>query len=197
MALEQANPKVDAYLGRQDRWRAEMTAMRRIVRESGLTEDFKWGHPCYTLDGRNVVLIHGFKDYCAYLFHKGALMDDPAGILVQQTDNVQSARQVRFTSVAEVEAEADVLKAYIDNAIAVEKSGRQVEKKGTADFAVPEELTAQFENDPAFQEAFAALTPGRQRGYLLHFAQAKQARTRQARIDKNRDRILDGLGLDD
>ncbi|MBU1176449.1 MAG: YdeI/OmpD-associated family protein [Alphaproteobacteria bacterium] len=197
MALGKANPKVDAYLERQDRWRAEMTAMREIARQSGLVEDFKWGHPCYTLDGRNVVLIHGFKDYCAFLFMKGALMADPSGILVQQTENVQAARHVRFKSLAEVEAAASVLAAYIEAAIAVERSGKPMPKKATEDFAVPEELTARFETDPAYGEAFAALTPGRQRAYLLHFAGARQAKTRAARIDKHRERILEGLGLTD
>ena len=197
MAETDRNPKVDAYLERQERWRDAMTEMRALARASGLVEDFKWGHPCYTLDGRNVVLIHGFKDYCAFLFHKGALMDDPDGLLVQQTENVQSARHIRFTNADEVRAHTDTLRRYLSNAVAVETSGKSIPKKDTRDFPVPDELTACFAADPAFAEAFSALTPGRQRAYLLHFAGAKQASTRQTRIDRHRDRIMDGLGLND
>ena len=176
---------------------AEMEAVRKIILECDLTEDFKWGWPCYAIDKKNVVLIHGFKDYCALLFMKGALMKDEAGALIQQTENVQSARQLRFTSLREiVEAEA-MIASYIADAIEVEKSGRKVQRKETAEFGVPEELQQRFDEDPAFKTAFDALTPGRQRGYLLHFASAKQSKTRTARIEKAADRIFAGKGLDD
>lgn len=191
------NPKADAYIAGLDSWRRELARLRQIALSSPLAEDFKWGHPCYTLDGKNVVLIHGFKDYCALLFMKGALMKDPAGILVQQTENVQSGRQIRFTSLGQIETMENMLKAYIHDAIEVEKSGAQIEKKTTAEFEVPEELGTRLANDPALKTAFEALTPGRQRGYLLHFAGAKQAKTREARIDKYAPKILAGKGIDD
>jgi uncharacterized protein YdeI (YjbR/CyaY-like superfamily) len=189
--------KVEAIIEGYARWRDEMTALRGIVRECGLAEEVKWGQPCYSLDGRNVVLIHGFKEYCALLFMKGALMKDPEGLLIQQTENVQSGRQIRFTNLAEIVERRSVLKAYVEEAVAVEKAGLKVEKKATAAFPHPEELRARFEASAELKAAFAALTPGRQRAYLLHFAAAKQAKTREARIDKCAPLILAGKGLDD
>jgi len=191
------NPKADLYIAKLDAWQAELAKLREIALSSPLAEDFKWGHPCYTLDGRNVVLIHGFKDYCALLFMKGALMKDLAGILIQQTENVQSGRQIRFTSLGQIAGMENMIKAYIHDAIEVEKAGLKVEKKTTADFAIPEEFQARLAGHPALKTAFEALTPGRQRGYLLHFAGAKQSKTREARIEKHLPRILDGKGLDD
>ncbi|MET3613777.1 uncharacterized protein YdeI (YjbR/CyaY-like superfamily) [Rhizobium aquaticum] len=195
--MNPTNPKVDAYLQRIDRWRAEWAALRAILLECPLTEDLKWGVPCYTLDGKNVVLIHGFKDYCALLFHKGALMQDPEGILIQQTDNVQSARQIRFTSLDEIQRMQNLLKTYIHDAIEVERAGLNVVRKTVAEFAMPEEFVAALDGDPGLKSAFEALTPGRQRAYLLHFSSAKQSATRQSRIEKCRPKIMAGKGLDD
>lgn len=191
------NPKVDAYLARQKSWRDEQAALREILRDCGLGEELKWGVPCYTWEGKNIVLIHAFKAYCALLFHKGVLLKDPEGILVIQTENVQSARQVRFTSVAQILAQESVLKAYIREAIDVEKAGLKVEFKKTNEFSMPEEFQAKLDEVPPLKAAFEALTPGRQRGYLLHFAQPKQSSTRVARIEKCMPRIFDGLGLND
>jgi uncharacterized protein YdeI (YjbR/CyaY-like superfamily) len=191
------NPKVDAYMARQDSWKAESEKLRAIALSCDLTEDFKWGHPCYTLNGQNVVLIHGFKDYVAYLFFKGALISDPDGVLVQQTENVQSARQIRFTSTDQIAGMDNLLKAYIHSAIGIEKAGLKVEFKPTSQFAMPEEFQLRLEEDAALKTAFEALTPGRQRGYLLHFSSAKQSKTREARIDKATPQILAGKGLDD
>ncbi len=191
------NSTADAFFARADPWQEAFEALRAIVLDCDLTEDFKWGHPCYTLDGRNVVLMHGFKEYCALLFMKGALMKDPAGILVQQTENVQAARQIRFTDASQVTSQANLLKAYIHDAIDIEKSGEKVVKKTTAEFAMPDEFQARLDADARLKAAFHALTPGRQRGYLLHFSSAKQAKTREARIDKCVPQILDGKGLDD
>jgi uncharacterized protein YdeI (YjbR/CyaY-like superfamily) len=191
------NPKVDAYLKRQDKWRVELTALRDILAASGLTEELKWGHPCYQLDGKNVALIHGFKEYCAVLFHKGALLPDPKGVLIQQTKNVQSARQIRFASVRDVEKLRPTLKAYLREAIRVERAGLKVAFKKTEDFAMPEELAAALAANAKLKAAFGALSPGRQRAYLHHFAQAKLAATRAARVAKHAPRILKGLGLDD
>lgn len=191
------NPKVDAYLDRAEKWRDEFAEMRKIALDCGLAEEMKWGHPCYTLDGNNIVLIHGFKEYCAYLFFKGALMKDPKKILIQQTENVQSARQVRFTRVAEIAKSKTALKAYIREAAELEKSGAKVEFKPTAEFAMPEEFKRRLAKDAALKKAFAALTPGRQRGYLLHFSSAKQSATREARVEKCRPGILAGKGLND
>jgi uncharacterized protein YdeI (YjbR/CyaY-like superfamily) len=189
------NPKVDAYLERSERWQAEMTALRAVLLDCPLVEDLKWGVPCYTQDEKNVVLIHGFKDYCALLFMKGALMRDPEGVLVQQTDNVQSARQIRFTGLDEVNRMQNLLKTYVHDAIEVEKAGLKVVRKTVAEFSVPEEFEAAIEADPALKSAFEALTPGRRRAYLLHFSSAKQSATRQARIDKCRTAIMAGKGL--
>lgn len=191
------NPKVDEFLERQDRWKKEIAKLRTIALACKLDEDFKWGQPCYTVEGKNVAIIHGFKDYCAILFMKGALLEDPEKILFQQTENVQAGRQVRFTTLKEIAALEPVLKAYLKEAIELEKAGAKVARKSTADYAVPEELVARFDADPALKEAFDALTPGRQRAYLLHFSGAKQAATRAARIDKYAPKILAGKGLDD
>ena len=191
------NDKVDAFLERAKNWRAEFEALRAIIADSELEEDFKWGQPCYTLDGHNVVLMHGFKEYCALLFFKGALMKDPKNLLIQQTENVQAARQIRFKALADITKQEKVLKSYIKDAIALEKSGAKVEMKKTAEFSFPEELEYAMDDKPALRTAFEELTPGRQRAYLLHFSSAKQAKTRIARIEKCTQRILDGKGLDD
>lgn len=191
------NPLVSEIHGGEKRWSAEFAALRRLCLASGLHEDVKWGQACYDLNGSNVVLIHGFKDYCALLFMKGALLKDHAGILVQQTKNVQAARQIRFASLADIDKQSDAVSAYISDAIAVEKSGAKVEMKSAAQFDVPEEFQKRLDDSPALAEAFHALTPGRQKGYLLHFAGAKQSATRAARVEKHEPRILKGLGLDD
>jgi uncharacterized protein YdeI (YjbR/CyaY-like superfamily) len=191
------NPLVSKAHGRERRWSAEYVALRQLCLASGLNEELKWGQACYDLDGSNVVLIHGFKDYCALLFMKGALLEDPKGILIQQTKNVQAARQLRFASLADINKQKAAIKAYIREAIAVEKSGAKVEMRGVAQFDVPEEFQERLDDDPKLAEAFYALTPGRQKGYLLHFAGAKQSATRAARVEKHAPRILKGLGLDD
>ncbi len=195
--MNPTNPKVDAYLKRNERWQSELTALRALLLDCPLTEDLKWGVPCYTLDGKNVVLIHAFKDYCALLFHKGALMKDPDGVLIQQTDNVQSARQIRFTSLDEIHRMQNLLKSYVHEAIEVEKAGLKVAYKPVAEFAVPEEFERALAADDTLKSAFDALTPGRQRAYLLHFSSAKQSATRQNRIEKCRPKIMAGKGLDD
>ncbi len=195
--ISPANPKVEKYLERAERWQAEFTTLRALLRECPLAEAFKWGHPCYTYQDSNVVLMHGFKDYCALLFHKGVLLKDPAGILIQQTKNVQSARQIRFTRVAEIEAQAANIKAYVFEAIEIEKAGLKVELKDTSAFDVPAEFQRRLDDMPALQHAFEALTPGRQRAYLLHFAGAKQVKTREARIDKCMPMIMEGKGLNE
>lgn len=193
----QPSSKVDAFLARAERWRAEFERLRAIVLECGLEEALKWGHPCYALDGRNVCLIHGFKDYCAVLFMKGALLDDQAGVLVQQTANVQGARQIRFSSVDQIAGMENILKDYVQQAIEAERSGLKVPMKATDAFDVPEEFKAKLGSDPALKAAFEALTPGRQRGYLLYFASAKQSKTRQARVENSIPAILAGKGRDD
>ncbi len=191
------NPLVTKVHGKEQRWSGEYAALRRLCLASGLNEELKWGQACYDLNGGKVVLIHGFKEYCALLFMKGALLRDPKGILVQQTKNVQAARQIRFCSVADINKQATTVKAYIKEAIAVEKSGAKVPMKSAAQFDVPLEFQTRLDDDPALAEAFHALTPGRQKGYLLHFAAAKQSATRTARVEKHSPRILNGLGLDD
>jgi len=191
------NPLVTKAHAKEKRWSAEYAALRKLCLASGLNEELKWGQACYDLNGGKVVLIHGFKNYCALLFMKGALLKDPKGILVQQTKNVQSARQIRFASLAEVNNQKAAVKAYIREAIAVEKSGAKVKMKGVAQFDVPEEFQKRLDEAPELAKAFHALTPGRQKGYLLHFAGAKQSATRAARVDKHAPRILKGLGLDD
>jgi len=191
------SPKVDAFLRRQKTWRKEFTKLREIIVACDLTEDLKWGQPCYSLDGKNVILMHGFKEYCAVLFPKGALLKDPKSVLVQQTKNVQAARQIRFRGLEDVLEREKTLEAYIREAIEVEKAGLKVPFKRTKDFEMPEELESKLEESAALKEAFDALTPGRQRGYLLYFAQAKQAKTREARVAKYIPKILEGLGLND
>ena len=191
------NPKVDAYVERLKNWVDEVRELRAICLDSGLGEDLKWGVPCYTLEGRNVVLIHSFKEYCALLFFKGALLKDAKGILIQQTDNVQAARQVRFKNVEEIRKLKTVLKAYIAEATKVEQSGLKVELKKTEEFSVPEEFQAKLDEMLELKTAFEALTPGRRRAYLLHFSSAKQSKTRTARVLKAIPDILSGKGLDD
>jgi uncharacterized protein YdeI (YjbR/CyaY-like superfamily) len=191
------NPKVDAFVGEPGKWQEAYKTLREIVLGCGLEEDFKWGCPCYTHDGHNVVLIHGFKEYCALLFFKGALMQDPKGILIQQTENVQAGRQIRFTTAAEITKLAKPLKTYIKDAISVEKSGQTIDFKETEEFEMPEELINKMDEVPALRYAFDSLTPGRQRGYILYFAGAKQSATREARIEKYLPKILDGKGLKD
>ena len=193
----QTNPKVDRFFEEATKWQKEYEQLRTIVLSCGLTEELKWGCPCYTFNNSNVVLIHGFKDYCALLFFKGALMADANGILVQQTENVQSARQVRFTGLNEIVKNKKILKAYVYEAIEVEKAGLKVPLKKTADFKMPEELQSQLKKNPALKAAFEALTPGRQRAYIFYFSQAKQSKTREARVEKYIPQILDGKGLDD
>ncbi len=195
--LQGTNPKVDAFLGRAEKWRKEFEALRTIVLGCGLTEELKWGQPCYTFENKNVVLIHGFKEYCALLFFKGALLNDADGILIQQTQNVQSARQVRFTSVREIVKLQRTLKEYVFEAVEVEKAGLKVKLKKTSDYKIPEEFQKQLNKMPALKAAFDALTPGRQRAYLFYFSQAKQSRTRESRVEKYVPQILDGKGLND
>jgi uncharacterized protein YdeI (YjbR/CyaY-like superfamily) len=191
------NPKVDSFLKRQDHWRPEFEKLRGILLGSGLTEDLKWGQPCYALDGKNVALIHGFKEYCAILFHKGALLKDPKGVLIQQTKNVQSARQIRFTSVEDVTKLEKTVKAYVREAIEIERAGLKVQLKKTEDIELPEEFESKLAANAKLKAAFAALTPGRQRAYIFHFSQPKLSATRAARVEKHTPRILKGLGLDD
>lgn len=198
MAPSKMNPKVDGYMRKLKQWKDEFELLRAIVLSCGeLTEEVKWMHPCYTLDNKNIVLIHGFKEYCALLFHKGALMKDPEGILIQQTENVQAARQIRFTSATQIAAMEDTLKTYILEAIAVENAGLEVPMKKHEDYNVPEELHMKFEEIPGLKAAFEGLTPGRQRAYILFFSDAKQAKTRIARVEKMVPQILEGKGLND
>lgn len=191
------NPEVDRFFEKDTKWQAEFNALRAIALGSGLEEELKWGHPCYTLQGKNVVLIHGFKEYCALLFHKGVLLKDEAGILVRQTEHVQGARQVRFRGLQEIDTLAPVVNAYLHEAIALEKAGLKVPMRKTAEFAMPAEFAMAMKQMPELKKAFNALTPGRQRGYLLYFASAKRSKTREARIEKHVERILAGKGLDD
>ena len=191
------NPKADWYFARDRRWQAEVGRLRQIVLDCGLSESLKWGHPCYTDAGRNIVLVHDFKDYCAILFFKGAVLADPDGVLIRQTANVQAARQLRFTGLDEVGARAGQITDYVARAIQAERAGVKVALKPATDFAPPEELTRAFADHAGLAAAFQALTPGRQRGYVLYFTAAKQEKTRAARVAKSVDRILDGKGLDD
>lgn len=191
------NPKVDAMISKATQWQREFTALRAIALDCGLIEDFKWGQPCYTLGGKNIVLIHGFKEYCGLLFFKGALLSNADDLLIQQTENVQAARQARFTSVEEIKAQQNNIKASIFEAIEIEKAGLKVTLKKTEDFAVPEELQVKLDELPALKTAFEALTPGRQRAYLFHFSQPKQAKTREARVEKYISQILNGKGIND
>jgi len=191
------NPKVDFFFNKESKWHQEYNQLRNIVLECALTEELKWGCPCYTYQDTNVVLIHGFKEYCALLFMKGALLKDPDGILIQQTENVQSARQIRFTGGKEITKMKAALKAYIHEAIEVEKAGLKVVLKKTAEYAVPEEFQIKLKENPDLKNAFKALTPGRQKGYLFYFSQPKLSKTREARIEKYIPHILDGKGIDD
>jgi len=191
------NPRVDFFFNKPGKWQNEYQVLREIILSCDLIEELKWGQPCYTYNKSNIVLIHGFKDYCAVLFMKGALLKDPKKILIQQTENVQSARQIRFTSVAEINKLKSTLKAYVYEAIKVEESGEKVELKKTKDFPMPEEFKTKLDKSAALRKAFYSLTPGRQRGYLLYFASAKQAKTREQRVEKYAPHILDGKGLED
>lgn len=191
------NPKVDEFLSKTSHWREEFERLRAIVLDSPLTEELKWGVPCYAFGGKNVVLIHGFKEYCALLFFKGALLEDPAGILIAQSENTQATRQIRFAGTGEIDRLAPVLKSYVQRAIELEKAGLKVPLKQTAEFEVPEEFRDRLDRMPELKAAFEALTPGRQRAYLLHFSGARQAKTRLSRIEQCVPRILDGKGLDD
>jgi uncharacterized protein YdeI (YjbR/CyaY-like superfamily) len=191
------NPKVDFFFNKAEKWQEEFEKLRTIVLDCGLSEELKWGVPCYTFQDSNIVLIHGFKEYCALLFMKGALLEDAMGILIQQTENVQAARQIRFTDVEEIEEMEHILKGYINEAIEVEKAGLEVEFKETSEFNMPEEFQNKLDENPALKTAFEALTPGRQRGYLLYFSGAKQSKTRRSRVEKYTQQILDGKGLND
>ncbi|MFV9834078.1 hypothetical protein EYH65_11870 [Bacillus subtilis] len=197
MTNSRTNPKVDDFLNKAKKWKEEFEKLRTIILDCELTEDFKWMHPCYTYNNKNVVLIHGFKEYCALLFHKGALLQDAHGILIRQTENVQAARQIRFTSVQEINEMETILKAYIQEAIEVEKAGLKVEVNNNIELSIPEELQNKFDEIPELKTAFEALTPGRQRAYTLYFSQAKQSKTRESRVEKYVQKILDGKGLKD
>lgn len=191
------NPKVDWFFDKDQKWQPEFSLLRKIILDCGLTEELKWGVPCYTLGTKNIVLIHGLKEYCALLFFKGALLKDPHGILVRQTANVQGPRQVRFTTSREIEKLKSVLKAYVREAIAIQKTGVKLDPRKTAEIDIPEEFRKRLSKSAALKKAFSALTPGRQRAYILYFSSAKQSSTRAARVDKHVPRILVGKGLDD
>ena len=189
--------EVDTYLTGLDKWQTELRTLREILLNCGLTEDFKWMHPCYSYQGKNIALIHQFKEYCAILFHKGALLKDPEEILIQQTENTQAARQIRFTNLKEIKKLESTIKEYILKAIQIEKAELKVNMKSIADFGLPEELERKFKEDAHFKEAFKKLTPGRQKAYLLFFSKPKQRATRTSRIEKNAERIFNGKGLND
>jgi len=191
------NPKVDFYFNKAKKWQEAVNLLRTIALDCGLTEELKWGCPCYTLDGNNIVLIHDFKEYCAFLFFKGVILKDKEGILIQQTENVQSARQIRFTNALQIVEMKAILKACILEAIEVEKAGLKVELKKTTEYSIPAEFENKLDHIPDLKAAFEALTPGRQRGYLLHFSAPKQSKTREARVEKYMPKILSGKGLDD
>lgn len=197
MIKGERNSKIDPFFNKAKKWKEEFELLRNIVLDCELTEEFKWMHPCYTFQDKNIVLIHGFKEYCAILFHKGALLKDPHGILVQQTENVQAARQIRFTNIHEIDEMQLILKTYIDEAIEVEKAGLQVNYKNNKEYIIPEELQNKFVEIPDLKTAFEALTPGRQRAYILHFSAPKQSKTRESRVEKYLPHILGGKGLDD
>ncbi len=197
MAKSKTNPKVDFYFNKAKRWQKEFEKLRTIVLDCGLTEELKWGCACYSIRDKNIVLIHGFKEYCALLFFKGALLNDTEGILIQQTKNVQAGRQVRFTNVAQIVAMKSILKSYVHEAIEVEKAGLKVKFKKTAEFKMAEELQEKLDASHALRSAFAGLTPGRQRAYKLYFSAPKQSKTREARIEKYLPQILKGKGLND
>lgn len=191
------NPKVNFYFEKEKRWPEEMKKIRSIILSCKLTEELKWGVPCYTYENANVVLIHGFKDYCAILFIKGSLLKDPKKVLIQQTTNVQAGRQIRFTNVNEIAKLESTIKTYVKEAIAIEQKGLKVEFKKTTEYTIPEEFKKKLESKPALKKAFDALTPGRKRAYLLYFSAAKQSATREARIEKYATHILNGKGLND
>ena len=191
------NPEVDFFFDKAKNWQKEFEQLRTIILDCGLNEELKWGQACYTYQGGNIVLIHGFKEYCALLFFKGALLNDPDGILIQQTENVQSARQIRFTSVQEIVKMKAVIKAYIYEAIEVEKAGLKVKLKKTSEYKMPEEFQKKLDKNAALKKAFEALTPGRQRAYIFYFSQPKQSKTRESRVEKSISQILSGKGLDD
>lgn len=191
------NPKVDFYFNEAEKWQSELKQLRSIILDCGLTEELKWGTPCYTLQKRNIVLIHHFKEYCALMFFKGALLDNSNGILIQQSENTQATRHIRFTNTKEIVEIETILKAIIFEAIEVEKAGLKVIFKKTSEYPIPEEFQKKLDEIPALKTAFEALTPGRQRGYLLYFSQAKQSKTRESRVEKYMEQILNGKGLDD
>lgn len=197
MARSTMNPEVDFYFNKAKNWQEEIEQLRMIVLDCGLSEELKWGVPCYNFQKNNIVLIHVFKEYCALLFFKGVLLNDANGILIQQTKNVQSARQIRFTSVKEIVKLKAIIKSYIHEAIEVEKAGLKVELKKTTEFDIPEEFQKILKANTALKTAFKALTPGRQRAYLLYFSAAKQSKTREIRIEKCTKQILNGKGLND
>jgi uncharacterized protein YdeI (YjbR/CyaY-like superfamily) len=191
------NPKVDKYLSKAKKWQEEFQKLRTIILDCQLTEELKWGCPCYTFQEKNIVLMHGFKEYCALLFFKGALLKDAKCILIQQTENVQAARQIRFTNVREIVKMETVLKAYINEAIEVEKAGLKVNLKKTTEFIIPEEFQKKLDENPALKAAFDELTPGRQRAYIFYFSAPKQSKTRESRVEKCMQQILNGKGLND
>jgi uncharacterized protein YdeI (YjbR/CyaY-like superfamily) len=197
MKKHMTHPKVDEFLAKANRWKAEFEKLRAIALDCGLTEEFKWAKPCYTIDDANVVILVGFKEHCALLFPKGALLKETNCVLIRPTENTQAARQVRFGSVAEINEQAAVIKATMLDAIDIEKSGRKVAFKDSAEFDIPEEFQQQLDAMPALKAAYAALTPGRRRGYLLHFSAPKQAKTRASRVEKCIPKILEGKGIDD
>jgi uncharacterized protein YdeI (YjbR/CyaY-like superfamily) len=195
--MKQMNPKVNFYFDKAEKWQKELETLRAIVLDSKLTEELKWGSPCYTFEENNIVLIHVFKEYCALLFFKGALLKDPEGILIQQTKNTQAARQIRFTDVREIVKMKSILKTYIRQAIEIEKAGLEVKFKKTQEFDIPDEFKRKLEELPELKTAFERLTPGRQRAYILHFSAPKQSKTREARVEKCMEQIIGGLGLND
>ncbi|SUV10105.1 YdeI [Priestia megaterium] len=197
MTNSKMNPKVDEFLSKAKKWKEEYETLRKIVLDCELTEDYKWMNPCYTFEKKNIVLMHGFKEYCALLFPKGSLLQDSHGILIQQTENVQGARQIRFTNVQQIVEKEVILKAYIYEAIEVEKAGVKVKAKKPEELIIPEELQHKFDEIPALKDAFTTLTPGRQRAYILHFSAAKQSKTRASRVEKCIPNILNGKGLND
>ncbi|WP_394666313.1 YdeI family protein [uncultured Chryseobacterium sp.] len=191
------NPKVDFFFNKTGQWQTEFEKLRTIALKTELTEDLKWGCPCYTYEGKNIFLIHGFKEYCALLFFKGALMKDPENILIRQTENIQATRQIRFTNLQQIIDLENVLSDYIFEAVEIEESEAKVEMKKTHEFNIPEEFAQKLSENPELQKAFEALTPGRQRAYLLYFSSAKQSKTRISRIEKYIPEILNGKGLND
>jgi uncharacterized protein YdeI (YjbR/CyaY-like superfamily) len=197
MTKSEMNPKVDFFFSKAQQWQEEYKKLRMIILDCGLNEEYKWMHPCYTFQESNIVLIHGFKEYCAILFIKGALLKDANGILIQQTENVQAGRQIRFTNVREIVKMEPILKAYIHEAIEVEKAGLKVNYKKASEYTIPKEFQNELDRNPALREAFYALTPGRQRAYIYYFSQPKLSKTRESRVEKCIDLILDGMGLND